>query len=59
MNNCNSPEMLAGTDDVFWVERGADPADTNADEPTYSIGAWSHTKKRYFFGSVLIFQRYD
>jgi DNA-binding transcriptional MerR regulator len=38
MNNCNSPEMLAGTDDVFWVERGADPADTNGDEPTYSIG---------------------
>jgi len=38
MNNCNSPEMLAGTDDVFWVERGADPADTSGDEPSYSIG---------------------
>jgi DNA-binding transcriptional MerR regulator len=38
MTNCNSPEMLAGADDVFWVERGADPADTSGDEPSYSIG---------------------
>ena len=38
MSNCNSPEMFAGPDDVFWVERAADPADTEGDEPTYSIG---------------------
>ena len=38
MNNCNSPEMLTAADDVFWVERGADPVDTNTDECTYSIG---------------------
>jgi DNA-binding transcriptional MerR regulator len=30
--------MFAGPDDVFWVERAADPADTEGDEPTYSIG---------------------
>jgi DNA-binding transcriptional MerR regulator len=38
MNTCNSPEMFAGPDDVFWVERPADPADASADEPSYSIG---------------------
>jgi DNA-binding transcriptional MerR regulator len=38
MSNYNSPEMFAGPDDVFWVERTADPADANADEPSYSIG---------------------
>src|SRR5262249_46815631 len=38
MSNLNSPEMIAGADDVFWVERLADPADVNADEPAYSIG---------------------
>ena len=38
MSNCNSPEILLGTDDVFWVERAADPAATDGDEPTYSIG---------------------
>jgi DNA-binding transcriptional MerR regulator len=38
MSNCNSPEIFAGPDDVFWVERAADPADAEGDEPTYSIG---------------------
>src|ERR1043166_259764 len=38
MTNCNSPEMFAGTDDVFWVEQSADPAAANEDEPAYSIG---------------------
>ena len=38
MSNCNSPELFAGTDDVFWVESSADPADENGDEPIYSIG---------------------
>jgi|ERR1700730_1769663 DNA-binding transcriptional MerR regulator len=38
MTNCNSPEMFTGADDVFWVESAADSADTNGDEPVYSIG---------------------
>jgi DNA-binding transcriptional MerR regulator len=38
MRNCNAPELLAGTDDVFWVEGTADPAHANGDEPVYSIG---------------------
>jgi DNA-binding transcriptional MerR regulator len=38
MSNCNSPEMLPGADDVFRVERAADPAETAGDELTYSIG---------------------
>jgi DNA-binding transcriptional MerR regulator len=38
MSNCNSPELFAGTDDVFWVESPADPADKYGDEPIYSIG---------------------
>ena len=38
MSNLNSPEMIAGADDVFWVDRPTDAADANADEPTYSIG---------------------
>jgi len=38
MNNCNSPELFAGTDDVFWVESPIGPADGNGDEPVYSIG---------------------
>jgi DNA-binding transcriptional MerR regulator len=38
MSNCNSPEILTGANDVFWVERSADTADTDADEPSYSIG---------------------
>ena len=38
MSSCNSPQMLPGADDVFWVERAADPAETAGDEPTYSIG---------------------
>jgi DNA-binding transcriptional MerR regulator len=38
MSNCNSSEMFTGADDVVWVERGADPADTNGDETSYSIG---------------------
>lgn len=38
MSNWNSPELFAGTDDVFWVESPGDPADGNGDEPIYSIG---------------------
>src|SRR5262250_823276 len=38
MSNCNPPELLAGTDDVFWVEGPADPAAANGAEPVYSIG---------------------
>jgi DNA-binding transcriptional MerR regulator len=38
MRNDNSPELLAGTDDIFWVERPVDPADGNGDDPIYSIG---------------------
>jgi len=38
MTNCNSPEILPGANDVFWVERSADTAETDADEPSYSIG---------------------
>src|SRR5262249_3471016 len=38
MSNCNSPEILPGANDVFWVERSADTAETDADEPVYSIG---------------------
>src|SRR5262245_46609371 len=38
MSNFNSPEMFDGADDVFWVDRPADPADANGDEPAYSIG---------------------
>src|ERR1700756_1172810 len=38
MRNDNSPELFAGTDDVFWVESPVDPAHGNGDEPTYSIG---------------------
>jgi len=38
MSNCNSPEILTGANDVFWVERSIDTAETGADEPSYSIG---------------------
>jgi len=38
MTNCNSPEMFTGAGDVFWVESAAEAADTNGDEPVYSIG---------------------
>jgi DNA-binding transcriptional MerR regulator len=38
MRNDNSPELLAGTDDIFWVESPVDPADADGDEPIYSIG---------------------
>jgi DNA-binding transcriptional MerR regulator len=38
MSNCNPPELLAGTDDVFWVESPADPAAASGDEPIYTIG---------------------
>jgi DNA-binding transcriptional MerR regulator len=38
MSNCNSPELVAGTDDVFWVESSANPADASGDEAIYSIG---------------------
>jgi len=38
MRNDNSPELFAGTDDVFWVESPVDPADGNGDKPIYSIG---------------------
>src|ERR1700756_4785901 len=38
MRNDNSPELFAGTDDVFWVESPVDPAHGNGDEPIYSIG---------------------
>jgi DNA-binding transcriptional MerR regulator len=38
MSNCNSPEILTGANDVFWVERSTDTAETDADEPSYSIG---------------------
>jgi DNA-binding transcriptional MerR regulator len=38
MRNDNSPELFAGTDDVFWVDSSVDPADGNGDEPIYSIG---------------------
>ena len=38
MKSCNSPELLAGTDDVFWVESPPDAADACGDEPAYSIG---------------------
>jgi len=38
MSNCNSPELFAGSDDVFWVESPADPAAASGDEPIYSIG---------------------
>jgi len=38
MTNCNSPALLAGTDDVFWVESSAGRADENAEEAAYSIG---------------------
>jgi DNA-binding transcriptional MerR regulator len=42
MRNDNSPELFAGTDDVFWVESPVDPADGNGDEPIYSIGDLAH-----------------
>ena len=38
MSNFGSSDLFAGTDDVFWVESSADPADARGDEPTYSIG---------------------
>jgi DNA-binding transcriptional MerR regulator len=38
MSTYNSAEMFTGADDVVWVERPADPADANGDEPSYSIG---------------------
>jgi DNA-binding transcriptional MerR regulator len=38
MSHCDSPEMLAGADDVFWVDRAADPAGADGDEASYSIG---------------------
>jgi DNA-binding transcriptional MerR regulator len=38
MRNDNSPELFAGTGDVFWVESPVDPADGNGDKPIYSIG---------------------
>ena len=38
MTNCNSPELFAGTDDVFWVESSTDSADASGDESIYSIG---------------------
>src|SRR5215472_9230997 len=38
MSNCDSPELFAGSDDVFWVESPADPADASGDEAIYSIG---------------------
>jgi len=38
MSNDNSPALFAGTDDVFWVESPATPANGNGDEPIYSIG---------------------
>jgi DNA-binding transcriptional MerR regulator len=38
MKSCNSPEILAGTDDVFWVESRAAAEDENAEEAVYSIG---------------------
>jgi DNA-binding transcriptional MerR regulator len=38
MSNCNSPEIFTEADDVFWVERPADAAHANGDEPIYSIG---------------------
>ena len=38
MSNDNSPALFAGSDDVFWVESPADPANGNGDEPIYSIG---------------------
>lgn len=38
MSSCDSPELFAGPEDVYWVESSADPADENADEPIYSIG---------------------
>jgi DNA-binding transcriptional MerR regulator len=38
MRNDNSPELFAGSDDVFWVESPVDPADASGDEPIYSIG---------------------
>jgi DNA-binding transcriptional MerR regulator len=38
MRNDNSPELFAGTGDVFWVESPVDPAHGNGDEPIYSIG---------------------
>jgi DNA-binding transcriptional MerR regulator len=38
MSSCDSPELFAGPEDIYWVESSADPADENADEPIYSIG---------------------
>lgn len=38
MRNDNSPELFAGTDDVFWVESPSGPVDASGDEPSYSIG---------------------
>ena len=38
MSNCGSSELFAGTDDVFWVESPADPADGRGEESIYSIG---------------------
>src|SRR5262249_263898 len=38
MSRYDSPELFAGTDDVFWVESSADPSDASGDEAIYSIG---------------------
>jgi DNA-binding transcriptional MerR regulator len=38
MKSGNAPEVLFGSDDVFWVDEPAKSSDAAVDESTYSIG---------------------